>query len=67
MRADFFLVDLFADALVVLRFLRAGAALLFFLVDRFFAFVLFAMMDLPIVVGFKTRAVATPYPASDAL
>ena len=66
MRADFFLVDLFADALVVLRFL-AGAALLFFLVDRFFAFVLFAMMDLPIVVGFKTRAVATPYPASDAL
>ncbi len=54
LRADFFLVDLFADAFTVLRFLRAGAAFLFFLVDRFFAFVLFAMMDLPILVGFKT-------------
>jgi hypothetical protein len=47
LRADFFLVDLFAAALVVLRFLRAGAA--FFFVDRFFALVLFAMIDLPIL------------------
>ena len=66
LRADFFLVDLFADALAVFRFLRAGAAFFFFLVDRFFAFVLFAMMDLPILVRFKTRAVSTPCPASDA-
>jgi hypothetical protein len=49
LRADFFLVDFFADAFIVLRFLRAGAAFFFFLVDRFFAFVLFAMMDLPIL------------------
>jgi hypothetical protein len=48
-RADFFLVDRLADAFIVLRFLRAGAAF-FFLVDRFFAFVLFAMMDLPILL-----------------
>jgi hypothetical protein len=58
LRADFFLVDFFADAFIVLRFLRAGAAFFFFLVDRFFAFVLFAMMDLPILVRFKTRAVS---------
>ena len=67
LRADFFLVDLFADAFVVFRFLRAGAAFFFFLVDRFFALVLFAMLDLPILVRFKTRAVSTPCPASDAL
>jgi hypothetical protein len=59
LRADFFLVDLFVDAFIVFRFFRAGAAF-FFLVDRFFAFVLFAMMDLPILVRFKTRAVSTP-------
>jgi hypothetical protein len=47
LRADFFLVERFAAAFVVLRFLRAGAA--FFLVDRFFAFFLFAMIDLPIL------------------
>ena len=64
MRADFFLVDLFADAFVVFRFLRAGAAFFFFLVDRFFALVLFAILDLPILVRFKTRAVSTPCPAS---
>jgi hypothetical protein len=57
LRADFFLVDRFADAFIVLRFLRAGAAFFFFLVDRFFAFVLFAMMDLPILLSFRTRAV----------
>jgi hypothetical protein len=49
LRADFFLVERFADAFIVLRFLRAGAAFFFFLVERFFAFVLFAMMDLPIL------------------
>ena len=65
LRADFFLVDLFADAFVVFRFLRAGAAF-FFLVDRFFALVLFAIMDLPIRVRFKTRAFSTPCPASNA-
>ena len=64
MRADFFLVDHFADAFVVFRFLRAGAAFFFFLVDRFFALVLFAILDLPILVRFKTRAVSTPCPAS---
>jgi len=58
LRADFFLVDRFADALVVLRFLRDAAAFLFF-VDRFFAFVLFAMIDLPILLRFKTRADCT--------
>jgi hypothetical protein len=47
LRADFFLVERFAAAFVVLRFLRAGAA--FLLVDRFFAFFLFAMIDLPIL------------------
>jgi hypothetical protein len=47
LRADFFLVDFFAATLVVLCFLRAGAA--FFFVDRFFALVLFAMIDLPIL------------------
>lgn len=50
MRADFFLVflvDRFAAAFVALRRLRAGAA--FFFVDRFFAFFLFAMIDLPIL------------------
>jgi hypothetical protein len=50
LRADFFLVflvDRFAAAFVALRRLRAGAA--FFLVDRFFAFFLFAMIDLPIL------------------
>jgi len=52
LRADFFLVDLFAAAFI-LRFLRAGAAFRFFLVERFFALVLFAMMDLPILVKFK--------------
>jgi hypothetical protein len=49
LRADFFLVDRFADAFVVLRFLR-DATVFFFLVDRFFAFVLFAMIDLPIPI-----------------
>jgi hypothetical protein len=39
--------------------LRAGAAFFLFLVDRFFAFVLFAMIDLPILLSFKTRAVFT--------
>jgi hypothetical protein len=48
LRADFFLVERFADAFVVLRFLRAGAAFLF-LPERFFAFVLFAIIDLPIL------------------
>jgi hypothetical protein len=48
LRADFFLVDRFAAAFTVLRFLRAGAAF-FFLVDRF-AFFLFAMIDLPILL-----------------
>src|SRR5690349_13317890 len=52
LRADFFLVDLFAAAFVR-RFLPAGAAFRFFLVERFFALVLFAMMDLPILVKFK--------------
>src|SRR5262249_45044216 len=66
LRADFFLVDLFADAFVVFRFLRAGAAFFFFLVDRFFALVLFAIMDLPILVRFKTHAVSMPCPATDA-
>ena len=66
LRADFFLVDFFADAFVVFRFLRAGAAFFFFLVDRFFALVLFAIMDLPIRVRFKTRAFSTPCPASNA-
>jgi hypothetical protein len=61
LRADFFLVDRFAAAFAVLRFLRAGAAL--FLVDRFFAFLLFAMIDLPIL--YPIRAVATPKPAPD--
>jgi hypothetical protein len=60
LRADFFLVDLFAAAFMVFRFLRAGAAFFLFLVDRFFAFVLFAMIDLPILLRFKTRAVSTP-------
>ena len=62
LRADFFLVDRFADALVVLRFVRDAAAFLF-LVDRlfaFFAFFLFAMIDLPILLRFKTRADCTP-------
>jgi hypothetical protein len=45
---DFFLLDRFAADFVVLRFLRAGAAL-FFLPDRFFAFDLFAMIDLPML------------------
>jgi hypothetical protein len=66
-RADFFLVflvDRFAAAFVALRRLRAGAA--FFLVDRFFAFFLFAMIDLPILYRFKIRAVSTPKLASDA-
>jgi hypothetical protein len=67
LRADFFLVDFFADAFIVFRFLRAGAAFFFFLVDRFFALVLFAIMDLPILVRFKTRASFTPCPASNAL
>jgi hypothetical protein len=48
LRADFFLVGRFAAAFNVLRFLRAGAAF-FFLVDRF-AFFLFAMIDLPILL-----------------
>jgi hypothetical protein len=48
LRADFFLVDRFAAAFNVLRFLRAGAAF-FFLVDRF-AFFLFAMIDLPMLL-----------------
>ena len=64
LRADFFLVFLAnrfaADFFVALRFLRAGAAFFLFLVDRFFAFVLFAMIDLPILLSFKTRAVFTP-------
>jgi hypothetical protein len=60
LRAAFFLVERFAADFVVLRFLRAGAALFFFLVDLFFAFVLFAMIDLPILLSFKTRAVFTP-------
>jgi hypothetical protein len=60
LRADFFLVDRFAaDFFVALRFLRAGAAFFLFLVDRFFAFVLFAMIDLPILLSFKT-CVFTP-------
>src|SRR5215472_9119618 len=42
--------------------LRAGAAFFFFLVDRFFALVLFAIMDLPILVRFKSRAFSTPCP-----
>src|SRR5215471_21636069 len=62
LRADFFLVDFFADAFVVFRFLRAGAAFFFFLVARFFALVLFAIMDLPILVRFKSRAFSTPCP-----
>ena len=51
MRADFFLVErfVFAADFIVLRFLRAGAAFFFLLVERFFAFVLFAMIDLPIL------------------
>ena len=75
LRAIFFLAGFFfADAFTVLRFLRAGAVF-FFLVDRFFAFafVLFAMMDLPILVRFKlvlpprrfrrlTRAYDTSHP-----
>src|SRR5262249_32716269 len=65
LRADFFLVDRFAAAFAVLRFLRAGAAL--FWVDRFFASLLFAMIALPILFQFvrslrrnrhRTRAVA---------
>jgi len=48
LRADFFLVDRFADALVVLRFLRDAAAFRF-LPERFFAFVLFAIINLPIL------------------
>jgi hypothetical protein len=62
LRADFFFfVDRFVDAFIVLRFLRARAA--FFLLDRFFAFFLFAMIDLPIL--YLIRAVATPKPAPD--
>ena len=58
LRADFFLVDRFVfAALVVLRFLRAGAAFLF-LVERFFAFVLFAMIDLPILLSVNTRVLS---------
>jgi hypothetical protein len=54
LRAGFLvdLVDLFAAVFTVLRFLRAGAA--FFLLDRFFAFFLFAMIDLPILYRFKS-------------
>jgi len=59
LRADFFLVDRFADAFIDLRFLRDAAAFLF-LVERFFAFVLFAMIDLPILLRLKTRADCTP-------
>src|ERR1700741_5494336 len=58
LRADFFLLDLFAD-FTVLPFLRAGAAFFCFLVVRFFAFVLFAMMDLPILLRFKIRVTST--------
>jgi len=41
LRAGFFFVDRLADAFAVLRFLRAEAA--FLVVDRFFAFFLFAI------------------------
>jgi hypothetical protein len=67
LRADFFfdvLVERFA-AFADLRFLRAGAA--FFLVDRFFAFFLFAMIDLPILCPYEIDSIATPKPAPDTL
>jgi hypothetical protein len=58
-----FFAAFFGAALSVFRFLRAGAA--FFLVDFFFPFALFAMIDLPILLAVQNPCGLQTRPLSD--